>query len=41
MIPAYSHCQDCGNAATLVQPLWGGVPYWWCRVCKALLTVAP
>lgn len=38
MIPTFSHCQECGNPAIKVEPLWGiGSIAWWCRYCKIML----
>jgi hypothetical protein len=40
VIPAFSHCQDCGTPPTPVRLLWSGnedAVGWWCRICKLIL----
>jgi len=38
MIPTFSHCHDCGEAAVEITPLWGGdFVVWWCRYCRLVL----
>ena len=39
MIPAFTHCQDCGNAPEPIRSLWADMFVgWWCRACKVMLS---
>lgn len=44
MIPAFSHCPDCGTPPDPISPPWSmedGNPIgFWCRLCKLLLLMS-